>query len=307
MRGDYDIQVDYEVLTWPYANGVRLGLADDHANMTRLSSGRQPGDYPGGPDLYLTTFDTADHVVGITPTSDLSGKLRLERVGDTLTSYYFANGAWTFVASYSDPAYTQDTAFYLGSWSGDSVFMDQEVKIAFDNLIINKGELVCPTAAAPDLAITQVADQETVSTGDPMGFTITVTNNGDATANSVTLSDTLPVYPAFSWSVSGTDAAACALTGGALSCNFGEMPPGAVKTIRLTAPEYEYHSKCFDPIITSTATVMASNQPVNKTATASVTVLCPYPYLDITAASNIVTAGDPVSYTVTVGNPWGGW
>jgi hypothetical protein len=144
LRGDYDIRVDYELLTWPFRSGVRIGLADDHANMQRISSGRQPYDYPEGPDLYLTTFDTADHVVGITPTSDLSGKLRLERVDDTLTSYYFANGAWTLVASYSDPAYTQDTPFYLGSWSADSVFTDQEVKLAFDNLIINEGELVCP-------------------------------------------------------------------------------------------------------------------------------------------------------------------
>jgi uncharacterized repeat protein (TIGR01451 family) len=302
LRGDYTIQVDYELLTWPDANGVRIGLADDHANMQRISSRGQPYDIDGGPDLYLTTFDVASHIVGITPTSDLSGKLRLERAGDTLSSYYFTNGAWTFDASYADPAYAQDTYFYIGSFSGNPVFAGQEVRIAFDNMIINAGELVCPHTPAPDLGITQTVDQETVSTGDPMGFTITVTNNGDATANIVTLSDTLPVYPEFSWSVSGTDAAACVLTAGVLSCNFGDMSPGAVKTIRLTGPEYEYHSKCFDPIITSTATVMAYNQPVNKTATASVTVLCPYVFIDINTDTFSVMAGDPVSYTFTISN-----
>jgi uncharacterized repeat protein (TIGR01451 family) len=304
LRGDYDIQVDYELLTWPLASGARIGLTDNHANMHRVSSGTQPNDYnyPGGPDFYMTIFDTPDHVVGITPTSDLFGKLRLQRVGDTINTFYFANGSWVLDASNSDPAYTADTPFALGAWSADSVFTDQEVKVAFDNMMVNAGELVCPNTPAPDLAITQVADQETVSTGDPIGFTITVTNNGDATANTVTLSDPLPVYPEFSWSVSGTDAAACVLTGGALSCNFGDMPPGAVKTIRLIVPEYVYYSKCFSPIITSTATLMAYNQPVNKTATASVTVLCPYLFMDLYSDAYIVQPGDPVSYTLTFGN-----
>jgi hypothetical protein len=145
LRGDYDIQVDYEVLTWPLASGVRLGLTDNHANMHRVSSGRQPNDYPGGPDLYMTIYDTPDHVVGITPTSDLSGKLRLGREGDTISTYYFSNGEWTLDASNSGSSYSDDTPFALGAWSADSVFTGQEVKIAFDNLIINKGELVCPS------------------------------------------------------------------------------------------------------------------------------------------------------------------
>src|SRR5512143_3043075 len=32
LRGDYDIQVDYELLTWPLASGARIGLTDSHAN-----------------------------------------------------------------------------------------------------------------------------------------------------------------------------------------------------------------------------------------------------------------------------------
>jgi uncharacterized repeat protein (TIGR01451 family) len=299
LRGDFDIQVDYELLTWPTANGVRISLSTTYGNMERASFGAS-GDFAGGPEVYLTDF--AGLVKGITPTTDSSGKLRLQRAGDTLTGFYLANGVWMTVASNSDPTYTQDTSFALSSWSHDPVFADQEVKIAFDNMMVNAGELVCPTAPAPNLAITQVADQETVSTGDPIGFTLTVTNNGDGIANSVTLSDPLPVYNELDWSIGGTDAAACSMTDGVVSCNFQDIEPGAVKTIRLTAPEYVYYSKCFSPIITSTATLMAYNQPVNKTATASVTVLCPYMFIDLYSDTFIVQPGDPVSYTFTFGN-----
>jgi hypothetical protein len=142
LRGDFDIQVDYELLTWPIQNGVRISLNTSQGNIERASFGSSPPDYPGGPEVYLTDF--AGLVKGITSTSDSSGKLRLERAGDTLTGFYFDNGVWRTVGSNSVSTYTEDTYFYLGSWSHDPVFADQEVKLAFDNLIINEGELVCP-------------------------------------------------------------------------------------------------------------------------------------------------------------------
>lgn len=192
LRGDYDIQVDYALLTWPNANGVRVGLSDSNAVMHRVSSGIQPNDYPGGPDLYMTIFDTADHVVGITPTSDLSGKLRLQRVGSTINSYYFNSDAWVLNASNSGSTYAEDNHFALGAWSADSVFTDQDVKVAFDNLIINSGNLVCP-ADIPSVTIEQAADQADPTGSSPILFTATfsqpVTGFGDAAAD-ITLSGT---------------------------------------------------------------------------------------------------------------------
>jgi len=156
---------------------------------------------------------------------------------------------------------------------------------------------------APDLAITQVADHETVSPGDPISFTITIANNGDGMASSVTLTDTLPTDTGLAWSVGGTDGASCTTTAGVVSCNFGDMPPGAVKTIRLTSPTPSASpddASC--PTISNTATVMADNQPEGRSATASTKVLCPRVYTSVWADTPSVEAGDPVSYTVTVGN-----
>jgi uncharacterized repeat protein (TIGR01451 family) len=88
----------------------------------------------------------------------------------------------------------------------------------------------------PQVSHHPVADQETVSSGDPIGFTISITNYSGDIASSVTLTDTLPIDIGISWSVSGTDAASCTITAGVLSCNFGDISPGAVRTIRLTSP-----------------------------------------------------------------------
>ncbi|HZE14501.1 MAG TPA: hypothetical protein VE197_01650, partial [Mycobacterium sp.] len=156
--------------------------------------------------------------------------------------------------------------------------------------------------APPDLAVVQVADQERISTGDPVGFTVTVTNDGDGTANGVTLTDSLPAYAELSWSVGGTDGAACTMAAAEVSCSFGDMPPGAVKTIRLTSPTQYLGGKGFCPIISSTATVAASNQPEASNATASTEVLCPLVFLEVWSDTPSVTAGDPIRFIITTSN-----
>jgi hypothetical protein len=45
---------------------------------------------------------------------------------------------------------------------------------------------------------------------------------------------------------------------------------------------------------------VAYNQPVNKTATASTTVLCPSIYIEVWPVNVSISAGDRASYTVTV-------
>ena len=69
LRGDFDVQVDYRLFTWPFGNGVRMGLgiaeqyvAEQHG-VERISFGQD--DYPGWPrESYLTDFP--DGVYGIT-------------------------------------------------------------------------------------------------------------------------------------------------------------------------------------------------------------------------------------------------
>ena len=140
LTGDFDIQVDYRLLTWPSANGVRVALVTDTGSVERTSFGNFP-DFPDEPrEVYLTNFN--DEVSGITETTDISGKLRQVRSGNTLSGYYLVEGNWALI--HTAEGTTNDTSFGLASWSHDYAFSGQPVNVAFDNVIVNEGELVCP-------------------------------------------------------------------------------------------------------------------------------------------------------------------
>jgi hypothetical protein len=120
LHGDYDMQVDYQLLAWPSVNGVVVGLGDDRVALERVSSGAY-NDYDTDGEIYWTSTslnDTFFLIGDIISTSDPSGKFRLQRVGDTINTFYYGSDAWLPVASYSDPAYAEDTPFYLEAWTG---------------------------------------------------------------------------------------------------------------------------------------------------------------------------------------------
>lgn len=125
-----------------------------------------PTDFPGEPrEVYLTNF--ADGVQGITATADLSGKLRQVRSGSTVTGYFRSSGNW--VAIHTGPATTADTGFALASFSGDDLFTDQAVMMAFDNFIVTQGQPICP-ATEFDFALDSLAvDGNILGSGDPDG------------------------------------------------------------------------------------------------------------------------------------------
>src|SRR5262249_44728435 len=56
-------------------------------------------------------------------------------------------------------------------------------------------EQLIVTGGTPGLAITKTADQGTVTAGTKIGFTVTITNTGNASTTGVTLNDALPPGP----------------------------------------------------------------------------------------------------------------
>lgn len=147
LRGDFDIWVDYLLLQWPSANGIRLGLVTtpDESNVVRVSFAAGDGfeGYPG--EVYLTFF--ADGVQGIIGTGDASGALRLVRSNDRATGYYYRAGNWVLL--HSGPISTADVRFGLRTWGHTQVFSGAEVKVAFDNFVVSQGQVICPDAPVP--------------------------------------------------------------------------------------------------------------------------------------------------------------
>jgi uncharacterized repeat protein (TIGR01451 family) len=103
------------------------------------------------------------------------------------------------------------TYYWVASFSGDS-----------NNKSATSGcndEPVTVNAAA--IHIVKTADKPEVNVGDPIGFTMTVYNDGSGDAHGVQLTDTLPTNPGLSWSIASQGAGwagSCAISAGVLSC-----------------------------------------------------------------------------------------
>src|SRR5205814_1725970 len=68
------------------------------------------------------------------------------------------------------------------------------------------------------ISISKLADAATVSAGDQIGFTITLTNSGAGIARNVTGNDTLPTNPGTSWSIDAAHSdSGCSITAAALA------------------------------------------------------------------------------------------
>ena len=87
-------------------------------------------------------------------------------------------------------------------------------------------------APSGDLAITKSAPSGTYRAGDHITYTITVTNNGPDTAQSVTVTDSLPAQVTFV-SCGATDGGSCGGTGNNRTVTFEASASGATATITL--------------------------------------------------------------------------
>jgi hypothetical protein len=143
LRGDFDFQVDYELLEWPPSNGVHI-LLDAHrltASHGHLNDNVVRASLPNVPkDIYFTDF--GDGVYQVNATSDKAGKLKIVRSGSMITGYYYSDSSrWTLIHS-TQEEFPTDISIKLGEWSERNIFANRQAKIAFDNFILNRGQLV---------------------------------------------------------------------------------------------------------------------------------------------------------------------
>ncbi|MBI2010294.1 MAG: hypothetical protein HYS86_03935 [Candidatus Chisholmbacteria bacterium] len=175
FRGDFDIQVDYNLLVWPFKSGVRVGLVtktgllgNDVALVERIGFGA-PTDFSGYPrDVYLTDFGGG--IFTTVTTNDLLGKLRLVRNGNTLQGQYYNADSGNWVTIDSHNRLPEEVSFGLLAWSHNNFFTDQNVLVAFDNFLINQGQLVCGDVGVPYFS--QLDDQWKDDQYDSLAATI---------------------------------------------------------------------------------------------------------------------------------------
>jgi hypothetical protein len=107
LHGDFDVEVSFQLNQWPYASGVRFGLFfGEDGTSTRLGSFERTSwgsssDFSGEPREVYVAYDMPSGHIADVATSDAQGRLRVQRAGATLSTFFWSGGAWVPVETRS--------------------------------------------------------------------------------------------------------------------------------------------------------------------------------------------------------------
>jgi hypothetical protein len=169
LSGDWTVQFNYSLDTWPDDNGVLLSAGI----LPFVAISRQSGDYyiPG------ENYTFVNGPASVTPTTDMSGMLQYSLQGDTLTGSYWnaASNAWVVLGQ------AQGFAGPDGPWRSKGPFnlyinnvyepggSGQVVVDTISDVLISPASAMCPPQAAVATA--------TVDTNGTV-IAVTVTDSG---------------------------------------------------------------------------------------------------------------------------------
>jgi uncharacterized repeat protein (TIGR01451 family) len=169
---------------------------------------------------------------------------------------------------------------------------------------------------APSIKIVKTADASQVNAGDPIGFTLTVSNSGTGDAYGVSLSDPLPTNAGLSWQIASQGAGwggTCSIAAGTLSCGPKTVPAGTTQaasafTVHVTsATTAATGGVCpsGSGVVNNTGSVTVTNGGSDQSS-ASTCVAGSSIKIVKTADAAQVNAGDQIGFTLTVSNSGSG-
>lgn len=148
LNGDFDLQVDYSLLTWPDFGGVYAALQAFFGN-----GGISRNSGPWTPPYNQQYVGWTDTGYGSINTLDTSGTLRLVRTSGTLATYERSGSStWTLVFAGNAP---NPVVYGMGLWADGSQFAHEDASVAFDDFRLSSGAVTCPDwwqDLAPDVA-----------------------------------------------------------------------------------------------------------------------------------------------------------
>jgi Tol biopolymer transport system component len=133
LPGDFDIQVEYDALAWPAANGTQAALQAFFANASVARESQLWGEQ------YTSWLDG---VGGSATTEENTGALRLVRSGGRFRAFWRYEGVWVPIRS--GPANANAAVFGFSLQSFNLQFAHRPVRVAFDNFRLASGEVSCP-------------------------------------------------------------------------------------------------------------------------------------------------------------------
>jgi hypothetical protein len=138
--GDFDAQIDFELIQWPRANGVYASLVarvgprpfTPRYIFPQISRRSIPDN-----EEYQSYLDVSNVSV---PSNDSQGRLRVARRNGRITTYYWKSARWVAVdsAQHSGPALVSFDAI-----TNDVGFGRVDVSVAFDNFTLFANRADC--------------------------------------------------------------------------------------------------------------------------------------------------------------------
>jgi uncharacterized repeat protein (TIGR01451 family)/LPXTG-motif cell wall-anchored protein len=161
----------------------------------------------------------------------------------------------------------------------------------------------------PALSITKTADDDEVTAGEQIGFTVTVSNSGGegtGVARSVVIDDPLPGGGGVDWSIEPaySGPGVCSITGAApsqtLHCELGDMAPGATASVHMVSDTTDASVGDYDNVATASA---SNHPPVDDDAKTVVIATTPITQQNTTTTTIPSTTTIPTTVTTEAPGP----
>jgi uncharacterized repeat protein (TIGR01451 family) len=198
-------------------------------------------------------------------------------------------------ASTNDYAHIREIALYEHTDPQAETFYLQEVGAGAVDLCGNSA--AASQVIEADLAVDKTASAEAVRIGDPLTYTIAITNNSAWSLTDLVLTDSLPADVTLNTATvsqgpgcSGTDPLTCAL--GTLAADDTALVTLNVTPTASGMIGNEAEVTALDPF----------SDPVSELSSASVHVISPSVAITKTADPTVANVGDTINYTITVDN-----
>jgi hypothetical protein len=131
--GDFDARVSYRFLEWPPGDNIDVGMnTDSGVAAVMRDNSSQSGDG------YTSWVGQSNRPVSFAP---MGGSLRIARVDDIETTYYWHGSRWQKLAT--SRAIGQAVIGLQAVSDGQDAFGGVELKVAFDNFKVTGAKPVC--------------------------------------------------------------------------------------------------------------------------------------------------------------------
>jgi uncharacterized repeat protein (TIGR01451 family) len=164
----------------------------------------------------------------------------------------------------------------------------------------NTASITTSVNPSADLAVTMGASTNTILAGQPIVYSITVTNTGPNNATGVVLIDPLPANTSFT--SSAVSQGSTVLNGANFSAILGNLASGASATVSITlTPKGAAVGQLTNTVTASAA--QGDPNPANNSASVTTTVNAAADLaVAISGAPNPILVGQPLTFTVNVSN-----